>query len=113
MHEFSLATEVIRIAKVEADKAGAVCIKEISVEVGNLSGVEADAFESAMGLLAADSVLSGSAIRILKTRGKGLCNTCKTEFDMISKITTCPQCHAFPSVVKGGDEFRVLSIVIE
>jgi hydrogenase nickel incorporation protein HypA/HybF len=112
MHEFSLATEVIRLAEREAEKAVAVSVQEITIEVGDLSGVEADAFETALELLSKDTVLGKSMIRIIKTPGKGKCNSCDFEFDMRYRMATCPKCKAFPSVVNGGNEFRVMSLVI-
>jgi len=51
MHEFSMALEVISLAQREAEKNSANAIQEITIEVGDLSGVEADAFESALGLI--------------------------------------------------------------
>jgi hydrogenase nickel incorporation protein HypA/HybF len=113
MHEFSLATEVIRLAEREAKKAVAAAILEITIEVGYLSGVEADAFETALGLLSGDSVLDKSRIRIIKKPGTGKCNTCNYEFEMNQRMATCPKCNAFPSEVNGGSEFRVLSMVVE
>jgi hydrogenase nickel incorporation protein HypA/HybF len=113
MHEFSLATEVIKLAEREAEKAVAVSIQEITIEVGDLSGVEADAFQTALGLLSRDSVLDKSTITIIKTPGRGKCNSCDYEFEMNQRMATCPKCKAFPSEVSGGSEFRVLSLVIE
>jgi hydrogenase nickel incorporation protein HypA/HybF len=113
MHEFSLATEVIKLAESEAEKASAIAILEITIEVGDLSGVEADAFETALGLLSLDSVLDKSTIRIIRTPGKGKCNACDYEFEMNQRMVTCPKCAAVPSEINGGREFRILSIVIE
>ena len=113
MHEFSLATEVIKLAEREAEKAFAISIQEIIVEVGDLSGVEAYAFETALGLLSGDSVLGKSTIKIIRTPGKGKCNACNYEFEMNQRMATCPKCRAFPSEVHGGDEFRVLPLEIE
>jgi hydrogenase nickel incorporation protein HypA/HybF len=113
MHEFSLATEVIKLAEREAEKAVAVSIQEIIIEVGDLSGVEADAFKTALGLLSRDSVLDKSEITIIKTPGIGKCNSCDYEFEMNQRMATCPICKAFPSEVNGGSEFRVLSLLIE
>jgi hydrogenase nickel incorporation protein HypA/HybF len=113
MHEFSLATEVINLAEREAKKAGALSIQEIAIEVGYLSGVEANAFESALGLLSGDSVLEKSRIRVIKSPGIGRCNACNFEFEMNHRMETCPKCSAFPSEVNGGSTFRVLSLVIE
>jgi hydrogenase nickel incorporation protein HypA/HybF len=113
MHELSLATEVINLACREAKKANAGLIEEITIEVGDLSGVEADAFESALELMVRDSILGKAIINIIRTPGRGRCISCDLEFVMNQRMATCPECKAFPSEVKGGTEFRVLSMVIE
>lgn len=113
MHELSLALEVIRIAGSEADKIMAKSIQEIDIEVGDLSGVEADAFKSALELLSKDSVLSEARINIIRSAGRGRCKSCDHEFEMNYLTATCPKCQAFPSEISGGREFRVLALVIE
>jgi hydrogenase nickel incorporation protein HypA/HybF len=113
MHEFSLAIEVINLAQREAEKNMAESIKEITIEVGDLSGVEADAFESALELLVKDSILENADINIIRTAGKGKCNACNHEFEMKYRMDTCPKCLCFPSEISGGEEFRVVSMVVE
>ena len=113
MHEFSLAIEVINLAEREAGKNMANAIQEITIEVGDMSGVEADAFESALELLVKGSMLVASRINILRVPGKGRCNACDFEFEMNQRMTTCPKCRCFPSEISGGQEFRVVDMVIE
>ncbi|HBC78387.1 MAG TPA: hypothetical protein DEO60_13990 [Bacteroidales bacterium] len=69
MHEFSLATEVIKIAECEAEKHKTLSVSEITIEVGNFSGVEADAFKSALGMLSEGSILEKTRLHIVKTNG--------------------------------------------
>ena len=113
MHEFSLAIEVINLAQREAEKNMARSIQEITIEVGDLSGVEADAFESALELLVKDSILENSDINIVRTSWKGKCNACNNEFEMSHRTATCPKCQCFPSEISGGEEFRVVSLMVE
>ncbi len=113
MHEFSLAIEVIDLAQREAEKNMAGSIQEITIEVGDLSGVEADAFESALDLLVKESILEKATINILRTPGIGKCNACNHEFEMKFRMATCPKCQCFPSEISGGEEFRVVSLVVE
>ncbi len=113
MHEFSMAIEVIDLAQREAEKNGAKTVQEITIEVGDLSGVEADAFESALGLLVKDSILGSATVNILRIPGKGRCNGCKDDFEMKYRMATCPKCQCFPSEICGGEEFRVVSLVVE
>ncbi len=113
MHEFSMALEVINLARREAEKNMAATVQEITIEVGDLSGVEADAFESALGLLVKDSILCNAILTIVRTAGKGICIACNHEFEMVQRMATCPICHCFPSKISGGEEFRVVSLVVE
>lgn len=113
MHELSLAIEVINLAQREAEKNLAETIQEITIEVGDLSGVEADAFESALELLVKESILENADINIIRTDGKGKCNACDIEFEMKYRMATCPKCQCFPSEISGGEEFRVVSLVVE
>jgi hydrogenase nickel incorporation protein HypA/HybF len=112
MHEFSLAIEVINLAQREAERNSAESIQEITIEVGDLSGVEADAFESALELLVKESILEKATVNIVRTPGKGKCYTCDSEFEMKFRMATCPKCQCFPSEIRGGEEFRVVSLVV-
>jgi hydrogenase nickel incorporation protein HypA/HybF len=113
MHEFSLALEVINLAQYEAEKNKARTVSEITIEIGNISGVEPDAFESALGLLTEGSILEKASIKIVKTSCRGICIACETEFEMNQRMDTCPECGSFPSEISGGKEFRVVSLMIE
>ena len=113
MHEFSLATEVIDLAQREAEKNQAQSVEEITIEVGTLSGVEANAFETALELLTKGSILEIARILIIKTPGQGKCNACNLIFEMRQRMDTCPACGCFPSEIGGGEEFRVTSLVID
>jgi hydrogenase nickel incorporation protein HypA/HybF len=111
MHELSLAMEVIELVQHEADKNGVSTIEEILIEVGDLCGVEADIFQSALEMVVKDTLLEDAVISIIHTPGKGLCSTCNKEFDMKNRLDICPQCQCFPSEISGGQEFRVVSLV--
>lgn len=113
MHEFSLAIEVINLAGREAEKRGTRVIREITIEVGDLSGVEADAFESALGLLVRDSILDQAQVKIVRTPGTGNCLACDRDFEMSHRMATCPECSCFPSEIRGGTEFRVVSLIVD
>lgn len=113
MHEYSLAGEVLKIAGEEAAKHNARLVSEITIEVGDLSGVDTLAFQSAMELLSEGSILNKTRLNIIRIKGKGLCRSCNLEFEMDHRIDTCPACSSFPSEIRGGYEFRVVSLTIE
>lgn len=105
--------EVIELAQREAGKNGVSLIREIRIEVGRLSGVEADAFQSALEMLVSNTILQDAVLQIIQTPGKGSCHACNTVFEMKHRLDTCPQCGCFPSVISGGQEFRIVSLLAE
>ena len=113
MHELSLALEVVDLASREAEKNRIAAIMEITIEVGNLSGVEADAFEMALDLVVKDTLLENAGRKIIRITGKGRCTACDLEFEMKNILNCCPECNCYPSEIIGGREFRVVSITGE
>ena len=113
MHEYSLAIEVLKLAQQEAKKNRAISVSEITIEVGNMCGVEAEPFQSALGLLSEGTILENACLNIVRIKGKGICISCDNEFEMDQRMDTCPKCGSFPSEIKGGTEFRVVSLLIE
>ncbi len=113
MHELSLAYEVIELAKREVFKNQVTTIFEMEIEVGDLSGVEAVAFLSALEMIAKSTLLEHTLFHIIRQPATGRCSTCNLEFEMKERMATCPSCHSFPYEISGGQEFRVTSIVAE
>ena len=113
MHEYSLAEEVVKIAGEEAAKNNARLVSEIAIEVGDLSGVDTGAFHSALEILSEGSILEKARLNIIRIKGKGFCRSCNLEFEMDHRINICPVCSSFPSEIRGGHEFRVISLTIE
>jgi len=110
MHELSLANEVIDLASREAKKNHIDSVSEIVIEIGDLSGVEADIFQSALEMIVKDTILENAALHLIRTSGQGKCNACNKDFEMKNRLDVCPVCSCFPSEISGGQEFRVLSI---
>jgi len=113
MHEFSLAAEVVKLAREEAGKNNARSVSEITIEVGSISGVETEAFRSALSLLTEGTLLENARLNIVTINAIGICVACKHDFEMEQRMEICPICGSFPSEIRGGKEFRVVSLVIE
>ncbi len=113
MHEFSLAAEVVKLAREQAGKNNARSVSAITIEVGSISGVEPEAFRSALSLLTEGTILENARLNIITINATGICIACKHDFEMEQRIEFCPICGSFPSEIRGGKEFRVVSLVIE
>jgi hydrogenase nickel incorporation protein HypA/HybF len=112
MHEFSLATEVVSLVRREAERNRAQTVEEVTIEIGCLSGVETDAFSSALELIVPDTILAAAKIIIIRTNATGRCILCNLEFEMDQRMSACPHCCSYPSEIRGGTELRVVSFTI-
>jgi hydrogenase nickel incorporation protein HypA/HybF len=105
--------DVIRLASAEAEKNDASLIYEIEIELGELSGVELEAFKFSLELLARESILSQAEIKIHRISGKAKCGSCGTEFEMHDLLTACPQCGEYKAEIMSGKDFRIKSLLAE
>ena len=113
MHEFSIAVNIVEIATDYASKENAKLVKEIEIEVGELSGIVVDALEFCMEAAVKDSILEGAKTSILTVQGKARCKACSHEFAVHDFYTVCPFCNTpAPEVIEGGD-LRVKSLLVE
>lgn len=113
MHELSLATGVIELCQHEAESHRYSHIREVEIEIGALSGVDADAFQSALELITKDTILEKSEFQIHRIKGTGFCPNGHPQFEMSFRMEICPVCGNYPSKVIGGSEFRVVSILVD
>ena len=113
MHELSLAQEVIDLVSREAEKNNMTLVQEVHIEIGTLSGVETDAFETALELLVKETILENAVRKIIRVPGHGKCGNCDIEFEMEQILSTCPECGDYPLEITGGREFRVVSFTGE
>jgi len=113
MHELTLATAIVEMAVLEAEKNNAGSVKEIELEVGKLSGVDADALEFALSLAVRNTKLEYTVIKILHTDGIGRCNLCNRSFIMHAVWTPCPGCKMPAGQIIHGEALRVVSLVVD
>jgi hydrogenase nickel incorporation protein HypA/HybF len=113
MHEFSIAVSIVDLAADYAEREKANHIREIEIEVGDLSGVVIDALEFCMEAAVKDSILAEARIRILPVAGKGRCRNCQHEFDLNDLYSGCPECGTPSPEIIAGSELRVKSLLVD
>ncbi|MDR3273437.1 MAG: hydrogenase maturation nickel metallochaperone HypA, partial [Flavobacteriaceae bacterium] len=82
MHELSIATSILKTAEKETKKAGGSKVKEITLEIGKLAGVEIDSLHFAWDLCMKDTVLEHAELIISQPDGKACCAECGTVFGL-------------------------------
>jgi hydrogenase nickel incorporation protein HypA/HybF len=113
MHEFSLVLNIIDIVTEYAVKENAKEVKEVEIEVGELSGVVYDALEFALQTAVKGTLMEHTAFHIQVIKGMARCTECLHEFKTDSLFKSCPECKTCaPDIIK-GKELRVKSIIID
>jgi hydrogenase nickel incorporation protein HypA/HybF len=113
MHEFSIAVNIVDIANDYASKEGAEAVREIEIEVGELSGVVLEALEFCLEVAVKDSILEGAQRNIRRVPGLARCRSCFREFPVKDLYSVCPECHAPAPEIIRGSELRVKSLLVE
>lgn len=133
MHELSIAMEIVDICEEFARNTVAdnnsspplsasetsspvkqepQSIKEIEIEVGDMSGVVFESLEFALNMTVKNTMLENADISIIRIAGKANCNECKTKFKVSELYTPCPTCGKYDFTIIQGKELRVKSITI-
>jgi hydrogenase nickel incorporation protein HypA/HybF len=113
MHELSIAMSVIDIADEYAAKEKAKIVREIEIEVGELSGVILDALEFAMEFAVKKTILENAKCRYIRIPGIARCKKCSHEFNTNNLHTPCPECGAYEQEIISGKELRVKSLIVD
>lgn len=109
MHELSIAQSIIEICDANVpDKSHPV--KEIELEIGQLSGVVLEALETAMNHVIKNTIYQNAEIKINLIDAVGRCISCGNEFQAEDYYSQCPKCGNFGIELIKGDEMRVKSI---
>lgn len=112
MHELSIVRSIVEAAQEQTRAHQAKGVEEITLLIGNLSGVDYHALEFAWELGVKDSVLEHARYQIEKTVGQGTCADCGHKFEIKERYDACPQCENYFIHISGGDELKIKSLVL-
>jgi hydrogenase nickel incorporation protein HypA/HybF len=113
MHELSVAMSLISLAESETIKAGNTRIISVKVMVGFLSGIDFESFSFMLALAKKNTLLENSVVEFVRISGNGKCRSCGSEFPVEEQFVVCPACRGNSIVITGGDELRIISMVVD
>ncbi len=113
MHEFSIAVDIVDIATSSARQEEATVVKEIEIEIGQLSGVVMEALEFSLEAAVKGTILENAHRNLIIIAGKARCTQCLTEYETDSLFKPCPKCGTCAPDVIQGRELRVKSLIVE
>ncbi len=113
MHELSLTQSIVELAIEHANREKAVAIHSITVEIGALSGVVADAMEFAFDVCSKGTMADGARFEIHRIPGRGRCLECREESELDTITHTCPLCGSLALETVQGQEMKFTEMEID
>ncbi len=113
MHEMSLVEGVRELIEEAAAREGFSRVKQVRVEIGQLSGVEREAFEFCFDIVMKDGIAAGAQLEVVATPGRGRCPACGRETALAVVYDPCEHCGTVPVAVIGGTQMRVIDLEVE
>ena len=101
MHELALTEGIIAIVEQEARKNGFERVLEITLKVGEFSGVVPDCLREFFPIASRGTAAEGAALRIEPVPAAFRCGSCGFEGPLPRHTACCPAC--------GGEEIRMIA----
>ena len=109
----SLVEGVRDLIEEAATREGFSRVKQVRVEIGQLSGVEREAFEFCFDLAMHGGITDGARLEVVATPGRGRCPDCGKETVLAVVYDPCEHCGAAPVAVIDGTAMRVIDLEVE
>jgi hydrogenase nickel incorporation protein HypA/HybF len=109
VHELGITRNIVAIVG-EAAAGRKVC--RVTLEIGKLSGVLAEAIAFCFDVVAQGTELAGATLDILEIEGRARCLSCDAEFTATTLYTRCV-CGSRRILLVSGEELKVKSMQLE
>lgn len=110
MHELGIAEDVLRIVEGVARDNGLLTVQAVALEVGPLSGVDAEALRFALDVLSADTLLAEARIDITVPPLRLRCRLCERVYEPATEDLRCPGCGVARYDMEKGHEMHVTAV---
>jgi hydrogenase nickel incorporation protein HypA/HybF len=111
MHEYSLIQSLIAGVEARVRQHGAVAVHRVTVQVGELAGVEPELFRTAFELFRERTVCAGAELDLVGVPAAWACPACGSPVARGESLT-CSRCGA-PARLVRGEELLLERIELE
>lgn len=110
MHELSITRNIVAIA---CERAGQRRVHAVHLQIGALSGVDAEAVRFCYDLCTEGTVAAGSRLEIEAVPGSARCQECSRTLPLSEPIALCPCERRAPLTRLTGGELLVTAMEVE
>jgi len=102
VHEYSIASSLLRLVEEHARKHEATRVVRIGLRVGELSGVEVDLLATAWSLVRERSLCDGVDLEVRAVPARWACGACGAQPEP-GAVLACPDCGGRVGLTAGDD----------
>ncbi len=113
MHEMSLVLDLLRQVEQLREQHHADRVTAISVQIGELAGVEPELFRSAYEILAPAAGIGAATLELIPVPLEGRCRACDHTFHPERFRFVCPGCGAGDVTVLRGESLILQRVTFE
>lgn len=113
LHELAITQRLVEIAADHARQNHGCRVLAVSVEIGTLSGVVAEAVEFCFEACTLGTCLEGARLHIQRIDGRGRCQACGIDVPIDHLTLACPACGSFALERLRGEELRITELEVE
>jgi hydrogenase nickel incorporation protein HypA/HybF len=110
MHELSITQNIVAIASAAVTDA---TITRVTLEIGQLSAVMADAIAFCFDVCTENTPLQGAKLEIIEIPGVGQCRHCQSQFPLDQPYGICPHCNSLELDIIQGEELKIKELEVE
>jgi hydrogenase nickel incorporation protein HypA/HybF len=111
MHEMSIALAVVGQVEEAAQTAGAVAVRSVRLQVGELAGVVPDSLAFCFELACAGTVLEGAELVTEPVSARARCEPCADEWAVgMPPDLCCPACGTATAELLAGRELQITGV---
>ncbi|MBE0468430.1 MAG: hydrogenase maturation nickel metallochaperone HypA [Methyloprofundus sp.] len=112
MHEISLLEQVRETLIEHAQSQNFNRVSQVTLEIGKLSCVEAEALRFGFDVVMNDSLIAGAELVITSVDGLGVCQNCHKSVAMETLHDPCSYCGQFQLKVIQGEGMRIKDLLV-
>ncbi len=109
----AVTESLLRIARENAEKAGARRVLELKVTIGQLSSFVDDSIQFYWDIISRGTPCEGARLRFERVPARFKCRDCGVEYALEGDLAACPGCGGARIEIVAGMEFQLDSIVVD
>ena len=113
MHELAIAQNIISVVSSESEKRNFTRVDEISLAIGEYSGIIPECLEEFFPIASAGTAAEGAKLSYKTIKAEFKCPECGYEGTIERKKACCPACGSCSVKMTKGREFYIESLKVE